>query len=121
MQNFNNGSSFVGIAKDGRFYDTFGNLIGYSGEVYNKAIDTIKSYEKILYDKGILVKPKTAEEINQELQKTLQDTQAMMLEMSKSIQALSNKVLEKEDEHQQKSGNGNSREILKLKQAPEAK
>jgi hypothetical protein len=123
MQNFNNGTSFVGITKDGKYYDTFGNLIGYSIEEYNKALNMAKDYEKILYDKGILVRPKTAEEINQELQKTLQDTQNMMKEMSKSLLALSDKVngMEKDDEHKQKSSNGAGREILKLKQAPSSK
>lgn len=102
-QNFqNNNQSFIGFVQNGKIFNSYGSQIGYTNDEYNKALETAKGYEKVLYDKGILVKPKTPEEINKELQETLKQTQSMMLEMSNTIVSLNDKVskLESKDDKQ---------------------
>ena len=84
--------SFIGFIQAGKICNSYGQQIGVTTDEYNKAIETAKGFEKILYEKGILTKPKTPEEINQELQNTLKQTQAMMLDMSNTIVALNEKV-----------------------------
>ncbi|MBQ7284637.1 MAG: hypothetical protein IJW72_00390 [Alphaproteobacteria bacterium] len=90
--NFQNTTSFIGFVQNGRIFNSYGQPLGYTTDEYNKAIDTAKGFEKILYEKGILTKPKTPEEINKELQETLKQTQSMMLEMSGTIGLLNEKV-----------------------------
>lgn len=98
MENFNyrefnvNNQSFFGFINQGKIFNTFNQQIGVTNEEYNKAIETAKGFQQKLIDAGILTKPKTPEEINQELQSTLQQTQAMMLDMSNTIVALNEKV-----------------------------
>lgn len=84
--------SFIGFIQAGKICNSYGQQIGVTTDEYNKAIETAKGFEKILYEKGILTKPKTPEEINQELQNTLKQTQTMMLEMSNTIVSLNEKV-----------------------------
>ena len=97
-----NTTSFIGFVQNGKIFNSYGQQLGYVTDEYNKAIETAKGYEKVLYDKGILTKPKSPEEINQELQDTLRQTQAMMADMSSALVALSDKVnnLEKKDDRQ---------------------
>ena len=78
-------SSFIGFVQQGKIYNSYGLQIGYTSEEYDKAIRTAKEFEKILYDKGILQKPKTPEEINRELQET-------MKQMMQSIQNLNAEI-----------------------------
>lgn len=97
-----NTTSFIGFVQNGKIFNSYGQQLGYVTDEYNKAIDTAKEYEKVLYDKGILTKPKSPEEINQELQEALRQTQAMMSDMSSALVALSNKVnsMENKDDRQ---------------------
>lgn len=53
-------SNFIGFVSNGKIYNSFNQQIGVTNEEYKKAIDTAKDYEQILYDKGILEKPKNA-------------------------------------------------------------
>lgn len=85
-------ASFFGFIQNGKIYNNLNQQIGVTTEEYQKAINTAKEYEQVLYDKGILEKPKTAEEINKETQDVLKQTQAMMLEMSNALSALNDKV-----------------------------
>lgn len=85
-------TSFIGFVQQGKIFNSYGQQLGVTSEEYNKAIETAKGFEKILYDKGILQKPKTPEEINQELQATLKQTQEMMSAMAQSIASLNNEV-----------------------------
>lgn len=84
--------SFVGFIQAGKICNSYGQQIGVTTDEYNKAIETAKGFQQKLIDAGILTKPKTPEEINQELQNTLKQTQAMMLEMSNTIVSLNEKV-----------------------------
>lgn len=89
MENFNqNNPSFIGFIQEGKIYNSYGMQLGYTVEEYKKAVQTAKDFEKILYDKGILQKPKTPEEINKELQETLKQTQITMQQMAQSIASL---------------------------------
>lgn len=88
----NSESGFVGFIREGKIYNSNGQQVGYINDEYNKAIQVSRDYEKILYDKGILTRPKTPEEINQELQATLSKTQEMMATMASTITALNDKV-----------------------------
>lgn len=102
-----NNQSFVGFVQNGKICNSYGQQIGYTNEEYNKAIETAKGFQKILYDKGILIKPKTPEEINQELQETLKQTQTMMLEMSNTIISLNEKVSKLEEKKDDKQASDN--------------
>lgn len=87
-----NNQSFIGFIQNGKIFNSYGQQLGYITDEYNKAIETAKGFQQKLIDAGILTKPKTPEEINQELQNTLLQTQTMMAEMSNTISALNDKV-----------------------------
>lgn len=120
--------SFIGFIQNGKIFNSYGQQLGYINDEYNKAIETAKGFQQKLIDAGILTKPKTPEEINQELQNTLKQTQAMMLDMSNIIVALNDKVskLEEKKDVQQTindagrteiagaKGSGNVRTTLRL-------
>ena len=93
-----NNQSFIGFIQNGKIFNSYGQQLGYITDQYNKAIETAKGFQQKLIDAGILTKPKTPEEINQELQNTLKQTQTMMVEMSNTIVALNDKVLKLEGE-----------------------
>lgn len=115
-QSFNqNNASFIGFVQNGRIFNSYGQQLGYINDEYNKAIETAKGYQKVLYEKGILTKPKSPEEINQELQDTLKQTQAMMLEMSNTIVTLSEKVnkMEVVKNGRQTNDNGSVKQVSK--------
>lgn len=105
MENYynQNNQSFICFIQNGKIFNSFSQQIGVTTDEYNKAIDTAKGFQQKLFDAGILTKPKTPEEINQELQATLKQTQTMMLEMSNTIVSLNekvNKLEEKKDVEQ---------------------
>lgn len=106
MDNYN--QSFVGFIQNGKINSYNGQQIGVTIDEYNKALDIAKGFQQKLIDAGILVKPKTPEEINQELQETLKQTQSMMVDMSKTIMSLNEKVtkLEGKDVEQTIDGSG---------------
>lgn len=112
MDNYN--QSFVGFIQNGKINNYNGQQIGVTVDEYNKAIETAKGFQQKLIDAGILIKPKTPEEINQELQETLKQTQSMMIDMSKTIISLNEKVnkLEEKKDAEQTINNENSRTVL---------
>lgn len=125
--NQQNAQSFLAFIQSGKICNAYGNQIGVTIEEYNKAIETAKGFQQKLFDAGILVKPKTPEEINQELQETLKQTQSMMLEMSNTIVSLNDKVNKLECKNVQQTtddagcsktdgakGSGNVRPTLRL-------
>lgn len=117
-------SNFIGFVSNGKIYNSFNQQIGVTNEEYKKAIDTAKDYEQILYDKGILEKPKTPEEMSKETQKVLKDTQAMMLEMSNALAALNDKVVkleEKESNAKQTANTERSEPLFKTRKSPDVK
>lgn len=65
-QNFQNNQSFIGFVQNGKIFNSYGSQIGYTNDEYNKAIETAKGFQQKLIEAGILTKPKTPEEINQE-------------------------------------------------------
>ena len=91
MDNYTNlyqNNGFLGFIRDGKIFNSTGQQVGYTSDEYNKVIDVAKGYEKVLYEKGILTKPKTPEEINQELQNTLVQMQSAMVALADKIQKL---------------------------------
>lgn len=103
-----NTQSFIGFVQQGKIFDSYGKQLGVTSDEYNKAIDTAKGFEKILYEKGILQKPKTPEEINQELQATLKQTQDMMASMAQSIASLNNEVKSLKDQQNEQTSDNES-------------
>lgn len=103
MDNYN--QSFIGFIQGGKIFNSFSQPIGYTTEEYNKAIETAKGFQKKLIEAGILKQPKTPEEINQELQDTLKQTQAMMTQMSATILSLNEKVTKLEGKNVQQRSN----------------
>jgi hypothetical protein len=87
-----NNQSFIGFIQNGKIFNSYGQQLGVVNDEFNKAVDTAKGFQQKLIDAGILTKPKTAEEINLELQETLKETQKMMLDMSNTIVTLNEKV-----------------------------
>lgn len=112
MDNYN--QSFIGFIQGGKIFNSFSQPIGYTTEEYNKAIETAKGFQKKLIEAGILKQPKTPEEINQELQETLKQTQTMMAQMSATIVSLNDKVnkLEEKKDVQQAVNPISGRTIL---------
>lgn len=91
MDNYTNlyqNNGFLGFIRDGKIFNSTGQQVGYISEEYNKAVQVAKDYEKVLYEKGILTKPKTPEEINQELQNTLVQMQSTMVALANKIEKL---------------------------------
>lgn len=107
-----NTQSFIGYVQQGKIFNSFGQQLGVTSDEYNKAIETAKGFENILYDKGILQKPKTPEEINQELQQTLKQTQDMMASMAQSIASLNNEVKTLKDQKNEQTDNNESGKSL---------
>jgi hypothetical protein len=109
-----NNQSFIGFVQNGKIFNSYGQQLGYITDEYNKAIETAKGFQQKLIEAGILVKPKTPEEINQELQETLKQTQTMMTEMSNTIISLNEKVnrLEEKKDVQQAINPVSGRTIL---------
>lgn len=116
MENFNcqqNYQSFLGFVQNGRVCNSYGTPIGYTNDEYEKLLNTAKAFEKKLIEAGIIKKPKTAEEINQELQEALKQTKDMMAEMSNTILSLNEKVNNLEDKNVRQTINPESgRKIL---------
>ena len=86
FQQFNSG--FVAFVQQNKIYNSCGTLIGYTTDEYNKAVNTAKEFEKILYDKGILQKPKTPEEINRELQEAMRQMTLSIANLNAEINSL---------------------------------
>lgn len=105
MENYN--QSFVGFIQNGKINNYNGQQIGVTIDEYNKALDIAKGFQQKLIDAGILVKPKTPEEINAEIQETLKQTQTMMLEMSNTIVSLNAKINKLEENKDVKQTNSN--------------
>lgn len=83
-----NTQSFIGFVQQGKIFDSYGHQLGVTSDEYNKAIDTAKGFEKILYEKGILQKPKTPEEINRELQETMKQMMLSIQNLNAEISTL---------------------------------
>lgn len=116
----NNASGFVGFVRDGKIHNSAGQHIGYTVDEFNKLMAVAKGYEQKLYDAGILTKPKTPEEINQELQATLSKTQEMMATMASTINALNDKVQKLEGgKDGQELRNDNGEQVSGTEQQPE--
>ena len=103
MENMNyrelnfNMPSFVGYISGTKIFNTYNQQVGVTNEEYNKAVNLAKEYKKVLEDKGIIEKPKTPEEI---LKESIAQQNEMLLQMTQTIKALSDKVstLEKTNE-----------------------
>ena len=91
-------NTFIGIVSNGKIFNTYNQQVGVTNDEYKKAMDTINECRELLYKNGILPRPKTPEELNQELQDTLKKTQDMMAEMSVSLTNLNAKVTQLEHE-----------------------
>jgi uncharacterized protein Yka (UPF0111/DUF47 family) len=85
-------NTFLGYVSNGKIITSYNQHIGYTVDEYNKVLDTAKQYQQVLYDKGILEKPKTPEEINKEMQQTLAKAQEMIASMSSTISELNTKL-----------------------------
>lgn len=111
----NNGTGFLGFVRDGKIHNSNGQQVGYTNDEFNKLMTVAKGYEQKLYDAGILTKPKTPEEINQELQKTLIQMQSAMNVLVDKVQKLEG------DKNGQEIRNGDSEQIYGAGEQPETK
>lgn len=99
--NYNQGN-FFGYISQGKIFNQFHQQVGVTIDEYNKAIKTAKDFENVLYEKGILERPKTPEQINQELQETIKQQQAALSSMMQAISDMGEKIskLEVRDDRQ---------------------
>lgn len=98
----NETNAFVGyITNDGKILNAYNQHIGYTINEYDKVITTAKEYREVLYEKGILERPKTPEEINKEMRE-------MIANLTGTISTLSEKI--------NKLESGNNRPVLHLKE-----
>jgi hypothetical protein len=81
---------FWGYVQNGKIFNQSNQQVGVVMTEYQKAIDTAKQFEEVLYEKGILQRPKTAEQINLELQSTIQT-------LVSTVSALNDKIVKLEE------------------------
>lgn len=100
-----NQSNFIGYINQGKIFNQFHQQVGVVNEEYNKAIKTAKDFENVLYEKGILERPKTPEQINKELQNTIKQQQEALATMMTAISEMGEKIskLEVKDVRQSNS------------------
>lgn len=122
MDNFNyqqltiNNPNFLSYVNQGKIFNAYTNQqIGVTIEEYNKALNIAKEYKKVLEDKGIIEKQKTPEEIQKELQETINRQNEVMAKMAETIKSISEKVnnLEEKKDVKQASGSQHSEQVLK--------
>lgn len=85
------GNNFFCLIENGVIYqvDTYNKVpIGYTNEAYNELQQTTDEYYNKLVELGVIVPPKSQEQINAELQQALKDSQAVNLQMLEIIQQL---------------------------------
>lgn len=121
MENFNyrefnvNNPSFIGFVNQGKIFNSYNQQIGVTLEEYNKALNVAKEYKKVLEDKGIIPKEKTPEEIQKELQETINRQNDVMAKMAETIKLISEKVnnLEEKKDVEQANGSQSGEQIFK--------
>lgn len=87
-----NQSNFIGYINQGKIFNQFHQQVGVINEEYNKAIKTAKDFENVLYEKGILERPKTPEQLNKELQNTIKQQQEALSAMMQAISEMGDKI-----------------------------
>lgn len=94
---------FWGYVQNGKIFNQVNQQVGVLMEEYQKAIDTAKKFEEVLYEHNILTRPKTPEEINAELQNTIQTLVSTVSSLNDKI----NKLEQRENKNvdKQKSTN----------------
>jgi molybdenum-dependent DNA-binding transcriptional regulator ModE len=94
---------FWGYVQNGKIFNQVNQQVGVLMEEYQKAIDTAKKFEEVLYEHNILTRPKTPEEINTELQNTIQTLVSTVSSLNEKI----NKLEQRENKNvdKQKSTN----------------
>lgn len=107
--NYNfNVNSITALIEDGYIYEwnlanNTKTIIGVTKDTYNSLVDEHDKNLNLLYDNKILDRPKTQEEINQERDKALSDTLALLKEQSEII----NKLKKEVEKYGDKSTNDN--------------
>ena len=94
-----NQSNFIGYINQGKIFNQFHQQVGVVNEEHKKAIDVAKGfqskaeeYQSKLIEAGIITKPKSPEEINQELQNTIKQQQEALATMMQAISEMGDKI-----------------------------
>lgn len=94
-----NQSNFIGYINQGKIFNQFHQQVGVVLDEHKKAIDVAKGfqdkaeeYRNKLIEAGIITKPKTPEEINQELQNTIKQQQEALATMMQAISEMGDKI-----------------------------
>lgn len=94
-----NQSNFIGYINQGKIFNQFHQQVGVVLDEHKKAIDVAKGfqdkaeeYRNKLIEAGIITKPKTPEEINQELQNTIKQQQEALATMMQAISEMGEKI-----------------------------
>ena len=94
--------SFVGYISGTKIFNTYNQQVGVTNDEYNKAVNLAKEYKKVLEDKGIIEKPKTPEEM---LKESIAQQNEMLMQMTQTIKALTDKVSTLEKSYEQTDDN----------------
>ena len=120
--------NFLGYINQGKIFNQFHQQIGVTTDEHKKAIDIAKGfqskaeeYQNKLIEAGIITKPKTPEEINQELQNTIKQQQEAMSSMMKAIAEMGDKISKLEvNDVRQSNSTVNIRNDVGTNEAPDS-
>ena len=123
-----NQSNFIGYINQGKIFNQFHQQVGVVLDEHKKAIDVAKGfqdkaeeYRNKLIEAGIITKPKTPEEINQELQNTIKQQQEALATMMQAISEMGEKISKLEvNDVRQSNSTVNIRNDVKGDEAPDS-
>ncbi len=105
----NSGDMIMAYIKEDKIFDTTGKLIGRTEESYQTVLTSAKECEELLYTNNIWTRPKTPEQLNQELQEQIKAQSELMASMTDVISGLkddiNNMKKEKKDDAKKDSRN----------------
>lgn len=110
---------FWGYIQNGKIFNQVNQQVGVVMEEHQKAIDTAKKFEEVLYEHKILTRPKTAEEINAELQNTIQTLVSTVTSLNEKIIKIEQR--ENKNVDKQKSTNDVCQQISGTRKEPSVK
>lgn len=123
-----NQSNFIGYINQGKIFNQFHQQVGVVLDEHKKAIDVAngfqdkaEEYRNKLIEAGIITKPKTPEEINQELQNTIKQQQEALATMMQAISEMGEKISKLEvNDVRQSNSTVNIRNDVKGDEAPDS-
>ncbi len=108
---------FWGYVQNNKIYNQANQQVGVVLSEYQAAVDTAKGFQDSLYEHGILKRPKTPEQVNEELNVTIQTLLSTVTTLNDKI----TKLEEKNENAQQKPNHGDGKQVSGFTKKPENK